>query len=108
MEKGLELALETLKSTILSKLQDTPILIFQSDDMPATRDSIATALLGTGHDMHELNNEMDAAIQQGTSESIWQGVFLLNRSLARGYDLKFAQDAYVIVFSHDGMFPWTE
>ena len=76
--------------------------------MPETKEAIETALLGTGQDLHELGTEMDASIQQGTSESIWQGVFLLSRSLARGYDLKFAQDAYVIVFSHDGMIPWTE
>ena len=103
-----ELALELLVETIQDKLFEQPIIVFQSLDKPETKLAIERALEGSDVTLSVINDALNAAVQQGSSRRIARGVFLLDRGLARGYDLKFAKDAFVIVLSQDGRIPWSE
>ena len=55
-----------------------------------------------------ISTEEEAAQQKNIATSLSKGVFLLHRKFSRGFDIKFAQDAIVVVFDPNNNIPASE
>ena len=76
------------------------MLVFISDDNEIIGNRVKQAIeQETSVIFNRISNGADACQQKNFAVNTEKGVFLLDRRFARGFDLKFATDAFVVVLA---------
>ena len=77
-----------------------PVVVFISDDDASIGNRLKQAIRQEDRVVfNHIQEEEEAAQQKNFVVNFKDGVFLLSRRFARGFDLKFATDAFVVVLS---------
>ena len=75
------------------------MIAFISDDCDVIAERMQQDIEQDNLLFNHLKTEEEAAQQKNYSTNISHGVYLLRRRFARGFDIKFAKDAFVVVLA---------
>lgn len=86
---------------------DKPVIIFTEDEEKKWFDELKMEY-GKDVEVVWINSLNEADAQRGRDKGKQRGIYVIGTKWSRGYDLKLAKDAIVLVLAYEQGFPWSQ
>ena len=92
----------------MDKAKDQPVLIFCGDtDLKKIINDVDKIVDALKVNYGRINKDRAAMEMRATNINRTNGIYVLHRKYARGFDMKLAKDAFVMILSIEKNLPWS-
>lgn len=99
--------IEEFRKVIKKEQQDKPVIIFTEEDEKKWFDELSSEY-GKDQEVVWIRGETEANTYRQRDKGKQRGIYVLATKWCRGYDLKLAKDAIVLVLAYEKGFPWSK